>query len=315
MTSEILSADPIAELRKKNYNATIAKIIATESDSWRIRVKPDQPLPDYQPGQYNTIGIGNWETRHSKAAPEILDEKKKAQLVRRAYSVSHPILNLKTKKLFRSDEVDFYEFYINLVLEGPNPAKPPAFTPRLFNLKEGDRVAIGPKFIGKYTLESVDCSKNPSILFLGTGTGEAPHNAMIWKLLSKGYKGNLISIVCTRYLADQAYREIHRELEKQFSTYHYITLATRENKGKEKVYIQDLFEKNLLEKQLNWKPDSKNTHIFLCGNPAMIGHPKKDESGNKIYPTPKGMVEILEERGFVVDTATQKGNIHFESYW
>ena len=47
----------------------------------------------------------------------------------------------------------------------------------------------------------------------------------------------------------------------------------------------------------------------------MIGHPKKDESGNKIYPTPKGMVEILEERGFVVDTATQKGNIHFESYW
>ena len=50
----------------------------------------------------------------------------------------------------------------------------------------------------------------------------------------------------------------------------------------------------------------------------MIGVPQKDRAtGQKTYPTPQGVVEILEKRGFRMDEpqVKKKGNIHFEEYW
>jgi ferredoxin--NADP+ reductase len=58
--------------------------------------------------------------------------------------------------------------------------------------------------------------------------------------------------------------------------------------------------------------------MFLCGNPAMIGVPIRDrKAGTSSYPTPTGMVELLEGRGFRSDQHHTKfvGNIHFEEYW
>jgi hypothetical protein len=50
----------------------------------------------------------------------------------------------------------------------------------------------------------------------------------------------------------------------------------------------------------------------------MIGVPTKDkETGERIYPKPLGVIEILEKMGFKADNPTIKftGNIHFEEYW
>ncbi len=50
----------------------------------------------------------------------------------------------------------------------------------------------------------------------------------------------------------------------------------------------------------------------------MIGVPVKDrETGQRTYPRPVGVIEILERRGFQADQpqAKIKGNIHFEEYW
>ena len=50
----------------------------------------------------------------------------------------------------------------------------------------------------------------------------------------------------------------------------------------------------------------------------MIGVPVKDQTtGQRTYPQPVGVVEILEKRGFQADQANVKvkGNIHFEEYW
>jgi ferredoxin--NADP+ reductase len=64
--------------------------------------------------------------------------------------------------------------------------------------------------------------------------------------------------------------------------------------------------------------DPAHTHVFLCGNPKMIGVPLRDKTTGAItYPQPPGAIEILEKRGFQADIPSlkQKGNIHFEEYW
>jgi ferredoxin--NADP+ reductase len=61
--------------------------------------------------------------------------------------------------------------------------------------------------------------------------------------------------------------------------------------------------------------DPARAHVYLCGNPAMIGIPHTEEDGSHSYPQPTGVVEILERRGFHTDERGRRGNIHFEKYW
>ena len=60
--------------------------------------------------------------------------------------------------------------------------------------------------------------------------------------------------------------------------------------------------------------DPATTHVFLCGNPAMIGLPEEVD-GAVTYPETTGVVELLAARGFTLDHRNQRGNIHFEEYW
>jgi ferredoxin--NADP+ reductase len=87
---------------------------------------------------------------------------------------------------------------------------------------------------------------------------------------------------------------------------------------KGKVYIQDLITGGQMEDVLGRRLDPTRTHAYLCGNPKMIGVPEKDrETGERRYPRPVGVVELLEQRGFRCDQPHLKikGNIHFEEYW
>jgi ferredoxin--NADP+ reductase len=84
------------------------------------------------------------------------------------------------------------------------------------------------------------------------------------------------------------------------------------------VYIQDLIASGELAQALGGALDPATTHVFLCGNPKMIGVPARDkETGAATYPTPTGVIELLEARDFKADWALTKfkGNIHFEEYW
>ena len=306
-----ISKEEIQTLRDKFYNSTITEIFEVQKALWIFRVKPDKGLVPFKPGQYTTLGLGIWEPCVSGNGPETLKPGQEKQLLRRAYSVSHPVLNSKTGKLYQGDEINFYEFYVTLVLSDVSTATPPRLTPRIFALKKGDRLAFGPKMTGHYNLNNLG-EGDQAVLF-STGTGEAPHNAMIWELLNRGDKAPIVSVVCTRYRADQAYRELHEKLEKQFSNYKVVYLATRE-KNEPKMYCQDLIQQGLFEKKTGISLESKKTHIYLCGNPSMIGRPEVKD-GTKIYPKPEGIIEILEKKGFTMATPTQPGNIHFEAYW
>lgn len=154
-------------------------------------------------------------------------------------------------------------------------------------------------------------------LFLSTGTGEAPHNAMIVDLLRKGHNGQIVSLVSVRNTKDLGYLQKHRELEKRYPNYSYIALPTRE-KDIPKRYIQDLIRDRILESDYSINLDPENSHVFLCGNPSMIGLPVKDEeSGNLVFDKDKtqGVIELLIERGFKLDERKNLGNIHVEEYW
>src|SRR5262249_43014239 len=109
------------------------------------------------------------------------------------------------------------------------------------------------------------------------------------------------------------------ELMRRYPNYTYLSLTTREAETvSHKVYIQDLITSGQLEERLGLPLDPARTHVYLCGNPKMIGVPEKDrQTGSMVYQKPPGVVEILEKRGFVVDQPAikLKGNIHYEEYW
>jgi ferredoxin--NADP+ reductase len=184
-------------------------------------------------------------------------------------------------------------------------------------LTEGDRLNIGEKVTGHYTLEGV--KSEDTVILLSTGTGEAPHNYMIWQLLKSGHQGKILSACCVRLRKDLGYYETHQKLMARFPNYMYLPLTTRETDNlAHKIYIQDLITGGQMEAHLGEKLNPASTHVFLCGNPKMIGVPEKDpQTGERVFPKTTGVIELLEQRGFAADNATLKfrGNIHFEEYW
>jgi ferredoxin--NADP+ reductase len=310
-----MTPEQIAELRRKRYNATVTGLRKLHPDLMILRITPDLPRPPHQPGQYCSLGLGFWEPRHPGCTEETVAASTEENLVRRAYSISCSVLD-GDGRLLELERTKWLEFYIVLVRDSEKE-KPPALTPRLFMLREGDRLNLGEKITGQFTLDPVQ--PGDTVLFLATGTGEAPHNYMLWELLRRGHTGRLMSVCCVRYQRDLGYLPLHEELMRRYPSYTYLALTTREaGNASGKVYIQDLITSGQLAERLGRPLDPEHTHVYLCGNPNMIGVPVKDrQTGRHVYPTPLGVVEILERHGFRADQPQLKvkGNIHFEEYW
>ncbi|QDV50382.1 ferredoxin--NADP reductase [Gimesia fumaroli] len=309
------STPQIEELVTKHYNATIQELRKPHDHLMIVRVKPDAEVPSFSGGQYTTLGLGSWEPRVDGGP---LAELPKPKLIRRAYSISCPMVDTQGI-LLANDQIDYLEFYITLVLR-PDSDDPP-LTPRLFSLKVGDRLHLGKKPVGTYTLKPIQPEDN--VIFAGTGTGEAPHNSMSVELLKRGHTGKIVSMTCVRYKGDLGYLDQQDQLQKQFPNYRYAAFTTREPENVDqshphyvgKQYLQDIIHPEKFQEQFGWTPNPEQTHVFLCGNPSMIGLPEKDEQGTLVFPEPKGMVELLTEQGYQLSTAKSPGNIHFEKYW
>ena len=305
-------------LRERYYNATVIERIDCHENLARFRVRPDSGVPSFQAGQYVTLGLGYWEPRLEGTQEEEVPEKKRARVAKRAYSISCPLLD-DQGHLAPNDSLDYLEFYITLVRAAGSPDKaPPVLTPRLFCLGKGDRIEIGKKVVGAYTLGEID--PDATVLMLGTGTGEAPHNAMTADLLARGHRGRIVNACCVRYLGDLAYHPRHLSLMDQFDNYRYLPCTTRERVNLDrdmpgyvgKQYLQDLFSSGKLAEAADDPLSPENTHVFLCGNPDMIGYvpPGAPE------PATPGMLPMLEEAGFRQDhDGDGPGRIQFEKYW
>ena len=122
---------------------------------------------------------------------------------------------------------------------------------------------------------------------------------MLWELLRRGHQGKILSACCVRYRRDLAICRIHEELMRRYPNY---TLPepdharSRQRPG-HKVYIQDLITSGQLEERLGDTLDPAPTHVYLCGNPKMIGVPDHRQGHRRttVYPQPPGVIEILEQ--------------------
>ncbi len=210
--------------------------------------------------------------------------------------------------------LDYLEFYVVLVRFA---VKPPGLTPRLFLMREGDRLTVEKKIVGHYVMEAI--KPNDTVVFMGTGTGEAPHNAMVTELLSQGHQGRIVTATCVRKREDLGYLSMHRELERKYPQYRYLVYTTREPENLDphiagyvgKQYLQSELSTGRLEAAAGVPFSPTNTHVFLCGNPEMIGY---EPPGAPPLSTP-GLLQILESRGFQRDGEAGPGLIRFEKYW
>jgi ferredoxin/flavodoxin---NADP+ reductase len=301
-------SEKIASLRDEHYNAVVVGLRRVHDDLAIMRVRPDRPIPPYEPGQWIALGIGLWERRVVGMPPEEITEDELATLVRRPFSIGSRILHDDEPRLLRPEEEDSYEFYMALPHGTP---KPPILAARLFALEVGSRLWVDAQPRGQNTLAEVQ--PEDDVLFAATGTGESPHNRMIWQLLRHGHRGRIASVVTTRQVADQGYRQVHERVLQLFPNYRHAAIATREP-GQKGAHLQELLLNGQLEELTGFKLDPRRSRVFLCGNPGMIGAPRLQDS-RAVYPPVLGMVEVLEQqRGFRADPRRGNINIHFERY-
>jgi ferredoxin--NADP+ reductase len=187
------------------------------------------------------------------------------------------------------------EFYVALVTSG-------ALTPRLFSLKIGDRIWLSPKITGMFTFDQVPGDKN--VVMIATGTGLAPYMSMLSTHLMCGNPRQYAVLHGARHSWDLGYRSQLMTLQHLCHNFTYVpTISRPQHEPAPWVgatgYVQDLWKSGVIDKAWGFHPAPENTHIFLCGSPAMI-----DDA-----------VAMLEQEGFKEHSKKVAGEIHVERYW
>ena len=251
-----------------------------------LQVVPDGwELPDYVPGHFTTLGLPGSATRYSLAEPETTPADPD-KLIKRVYCIASSPANR-----------EFLEFYVALVPGG-------ALSPRLFNLKIGDRIWLSPKTNGKFTYDDSQVPEGANLVLMATGSGLAPFISMLSTYLSSQPKRRVAIIHGARHSWDLGYRSILMTMQHLRSNVTYIPVISRPDqepapwKGAA-GYIQDVWKNGTLEKTWGFKPNPENTHVFICGSPQMS----------------EEMLEILSSEGFKIDKKDDPGQVHVEKYW
>lgn len=266
------------------YNATVIEKAPGPPDIFFIKVRPDSKF-EFNPGQFAVLGLRADHPRAESTGedPRVLDSDK---LIRRAYSISSS-----------STDADTVEFYIKGLAGGE-------LSPRLMSLKEGDRLWLGPRAAGRFTLDEIPEDKD--LLLISTGTGLAPYLSMI-RSNHKCNEGRLFAVVHgARHHWELGQRMELDFLQHRCNTLIYIPTLTRpETPEKNGTWdghrgrVQSVFEDGTFEKRLGGLLNPERFHVFLCGNPNMVD----------------AMRTHLIDAGFRADEKNLPGNLHIESYW
>lgn len=176
-----------------------------------------------------------------------------------------------------------------------------ALTSRLWALQTGDRVWLGPKVKGKFTLEPVPPGSD--IVTIATGSGLAPFVSMYRTYRGTGRWNTFTVIHGVRYARDLGYYEELKKYAAEDSSFFYIPTVTRATEDEHWTghtgRVDSIFADRTFEKITKRPFDPGNCQIFLCGNPEMID----------------SMELFLSQRGFKNHSKKDPGQIHFERYW
>jgi ferredoxin--NADP+ reductase len=298
------------------YNATVGGRVEVAPGLIILRVTPDNLPFEFKAGQYVVLGLKASERRCDDAevegAPSVeagsagdatavtgtpesqaaVDAQAAAvakaaadpeRMIRRAYSIASES---------RADE--YLEFYLTMVSSGD-------LTPRLFALELRDRLYVGPKAVGVFTLDKA--APNKHILMIGTGTGLAPYMSMLRSELVCGGPRQFVVVHGARFSWDLGYRTELAGLARHCSNFHYLPVITRPQedvtwKGRS-GYLQNVVASGAVEAETGLALTPDNFDIYLCGNPGMI----------------ETVIEWAEARGFVRDKGHDVGTLHTEEYW
>lgn len=259
------------------WNATVARRRDVNDRVRILWIAPDSGATQpFEPGQFVQLG---WPKPEDPAGPP----PTRVRWNKRSYSIgSSP------------EERGAYEVCLALVDEG-------ALTPRLFELRVGDRVWCDDAPKGHFTLERIPEGRH--LVGVATGTGIAPFVSMLRRYRGTG-RWRKLTIVCgARESSDLAYHDELRAAAAADPTVRYAAVVSREpaesdwtgGRGRvQRALAEDAFVATAGEALV-----PVDTHVLLCGNPAMIDDVRA----------------LLEPRGFVLDTARTPGNLHFERYW
>jgi len=264
------------------YNATVVGREEINPQLVVMRVRPDTDLFDFKPGQFAVLGLLGGEPRVPEASAE--DAPSPAdKIIRRAYSIASS-----------SIERRYIEFYLTLITSGQ-------LTPRLFALKHGSRVFLGPKASGLFTLDRVPTEK--AVILIATGTGLAPYVSMLRTMLVNETQRKFIVLHGARYSWDLGYRGELESLARIRPNFTYIPSITRPDQDQHyhgrSGRIQNLIEQGVIEAESGIKLDPAAAEVFLCGNPEMV----------------KSVKDFLTPKGFTTGHGQNAGTIHVEEYW
>lgn len=265
-------------------NAVIQQLVEVAPGLMVIRVVPEGwELPPFTPGQFAVLGLPPEAPRCELADPDD-EEHKPGKLIRRAYSIASS-----------SVAREYLELYITLVRSG-------ALTPRLFALEPGDRLWLGPKITGRFTLD--EAPKDADLVLVATGTGLAPYMSMLRTMMPEGDGRRIAVFLGARHSWDLGYQAELLTMARQHPNFTYQSIISRPAEepvpwGGPAGYVQDLWRSDHLERCWGSRPTCDSSRVFLCGNPAMI----------------EDMVTILEEEGFREHSRKEPGEIFVERYW
>ncbi len=250
----------------------IMKIIKVKPDGWKF--------PEFESGQFVALGLPPDAPRNADSTPEHA-EPKPDKLIKRAYSIAS------------SSNEDVIEFYITLVHSGQ-------LTPRIFSLNIGDRIWMGKKAVGMFTLDQIEDDQN--VILIATGTGVAPYMSML-RSNALRRTGKIMVIHGAANSWDLGYSSELKLLANMFPNFSYfptITEPHNEPSGWEgdTRFIQDIWDAGHVKAHWGMNPTPADTHVFLCGNPRMVD----------------GMKEVLFEDGFKEHKKRDPGQIHAEEF-
>ncbi len=274
--------------------ATVTYIQLLKEDLGIFRLVPnDGQVPDFQAGQFITIGLPN-PTENNK-------------IVRRAYSISSHPENRK---------------YIELVIRWVRKPIPGRLTTQLFNSKAGDEVSwIKPTGAALSINEKLpDGSKDERrIVCVGGGTGLAPFVSFAQHLHDVNDKREIIVLHGASYVDELSYRELLTELEnesldkgKDKWNFKYRAAISRPQEwfnrswggqtGRVEKFLRPTDgDKSPLEELVGDKITKDNTIFYVCGWQGTID----------------GCMDFLKPKGFVTQQEKREDGsfeLKFESY-
>jgi ferredoxin--NADP+ reductase len=241
-------------------------------------------FPDFRPGQFAFLGLPGSAARCRDAIPDMtaVDPDK---LITRAYGIASSPLHR-----------EYLEFYVALVPDG-------ILTPRLFNLRIGDRVWLSRMPSGGFGYDKSVISKATRLVLCANDGGIAPLVSLVGTHLKSSPELRVALIHGVRNSWDLGYRSVFITVQDLRSNFTYLPTISRPEEEfvpwKGHIgSVRDVWKSGAIQRAWRSRAAAENTHVFLCGSPEMSGP----------------MIELLGHEGFKADTESEAGQIHAQDF-